>query len=500
MGGSGRKSWLRVAVAGLALVCGTVATGCWLGRPEGPSMLLIVVDTLRADHLGVYGYRHPTSPRLDQFARGAVVFEAASATAPMTMPAMASIFTGLYPDRHGVTSHSREDSLSWTPSATLAELARDAGYRTSAIVTNPWLAQDATAFSRGFQTWQTRGPDNVSGRAFSARQVADAAIEQLDATAGDPFLMWVHFLDPHMPYEPAPEEAARFGAPSGSSAIVEDFRRDDAVRQEIYFRAPYPPDTIETTRALYDAEIRTVDSEIGRVLDHLQELGLERDTVVVIASDHGESLGDHGLYFAHDFTLYEELIHAVLMVRRPGSLPARIGNEVSMVDLLPSACEWMQLRCPEGLDGRPLSLQVRRDPHPRTVYAVGPPWRRRYDLSPQIQVRGFKGRWRMARSQGRKVLAIPTPQGLRWEAYDLERDPHELRDLGSDASAGLLGTQRATARKVDERPLAFQPMMTELAADLERWAAASESTPLAREPHEVDPEMRNALRELGYAD
>jgi arylsulfatase A-like enzyme len=137
-------------------------------------------------------------------------------------------------------------------------------------------------------------------------------------------------------------------------------------------------------------------------------------------------LGEHGLFFAHDFTLYEELVHVPLFVRTPQRHAARVSAPVSLVDVLPTLCAQTRIRCPEGLDGRSLA-----DPeeHARPAFSLGPPWRSRYATNPFIRAHGDEGRWTSLRTGELKLIRIPQPSGVRWEAYDLARDPRELQNV-----------------------------------------------------------------------
>ena len=461
-------------IGGLVAATSFALVGCWPAASQPPSVLLIVIDTLRADRLGAYGHEAATSPHLDRFANEAVVFDDAVSPAPFTMPAVAALMTGLYPDRAGVINHSRKDRLA-TPSPTLAEIARRAGYRTAAVVSNPWLRPEML-FDRGFERYVTKGDAPGS---FGAAEVTDRAIEiveSLDRAA----LMWVHYIDAHMPYRPPRRLAESFGVPSATTVVIDDYRAAAAPeRQRIYFAAPYSAHEIEQTRRLYDASIRLVDENISRLLAAVDERLGRDDTIVVVAADHGESLGDHGLHFAHDFTVYQELVHVPLMIRAPGVDARRVRRPVSLVDVLPTLCALTALSCPLGLDGRPLPLDADATDE-RAVFAANAPYRARYHESPFSFVRGAAGRSTMIRLGTMKLIRVPRPEGPAWELYDLEADPRELRDA--------------------YRPAAHAP----LAQRLERWIAEMESARssggIRRAPGLLDDDTERELRSLGYLD
>ena len=227
-------------------------------------------------------------------------------------------------------------------------------------------------------------------------------------------------------------------------------------------------------RSLYEGEVRYVDREIGRLLDHVEKSGRAGSTIVVVASDHGESLGEHGLYFAHDYTLYEELVRVPLLVKAPGKAAAVRDDEVSLIDVAPTLCRAAGLPCKEAFDGRDLFGVS----SPRTLFAASTPMRRRGTPYARLEVRGLGGRWTMALADSKKLIRIPRRNGLAWESYDLVRDPREVRASPSDAS-----------RK--------------LAADLGTWMREMHAArPPAAETPPPEQQRRDdeSLRSLGYLD
>ena len=431
------------------------------------SLLLVVVDTLRADHLGVYGYELPTSPVLDEFAQKATVYEEAITPAPFTMPAMAALFTGLYPDRTGVINHEPRNTLNLAKADTLAELAQRAGYRTHAVVTNSWLTNKKMGFRRGFDVYK--------GKLVDATRVTHKAMQRLEEIGDDPFLLWVHYIDTHMPYQPPKKFAELFGNSSTTSQVIKDFKSGERRKDEIYFAGDYPPEELEATRQLYDASIRYVDTHIGVLFDALERSGRRDDTIVVVVSDHGESLGEHGLYFAHDFALYEELTRVPLMISIPGQPPARVTGEVSLVDLVPSLCIWLEISCEEVMDGTPLPLDGRAESG-RAVFAASAPFRDRYASSPRLYLHGVDGRWTMLRRGGKKLIRIPHPDAAIWELYDVRNDAREAKNLVDHEAPRAL---RDTLLKWEESMRQARP-------------AAAE------DPGQLDPETLEELRALGY--
>jgi arylsulfatase len=389
--------------------------------------VLIVVDTLRADRVGRPGPTGNLTPQIDQVGRQGAVFTNASTPAPFTMPAVAALLTGRYADRIGVHSHSRRDALH-ADVTTLATVAKRAGYRTMAVLTNPWLARQAAGFGQGFDRVAT-GRDEGPTFRMPAERVTDMALEAVDREGG-PFLLWAHYMDTHMPYRPPAEYCTVVGAPPHGSSITRDFDRHAIDRQALHFGERVDHAEVEATRGLYDATVRYVDDEVGRLLAGLDERGTLENTIVVITADHGEALGDHGLFFAHDFTVYDELLRVPLVIVAPDIAHQRIDEPVSLIDVLPTLCHLAALECPNGLDG--VSLLPRAAPPglERPLFAASAPRRARYGRSPWTPLDGLAGRLRTVRIGSRKLIRTPLPGGAsRWELYDLAADPAERENL-----------------------------------------------------------------------
>jgi arylsulfatase A-like enzyme len=379
----------------------------------------------------------------------------------MTMPAMAALMTGRYGHTVGIVGHSRRDRLERNVE-TLASVARRAGYRTAAVVTNPWLATPPSGFVRDFETF-------VSGRTLGRGKTRLRADEVVDETErilrtgdGRPAFLWVHFMDAHMPYTDG----------KVATPITEDFTRSANARSRIFFEAPYPDADIAATRAAYNLAITRIDAALGRLLDRLP-----RDAIVVVLADHGESLGEHGLHFAHDFTLYDELLRVPLMLRAPGIAPGEDFSAVSLIDVMPTICALARLDCGVRLEGLRLPRTGLEDDRARfeerTIYAASSPARARYRC-PWLPVPGVEGRLTMALRGQRKLIRRPIPGGATYEAYDLDEDPSEAHDR-FDSNTG--------------HPLA---------AGLDEWSVSSLGP--ASAPHGLPRGVTRELRELGYLE
>jgi arylsulfatase A-like enzyme len=444
------------AAAGAALLAPAalqlaVATRPLWQQPPRWNAVLIVLDTLRADHLGAYGYDRDTSPKLDAFAREAFVFERAISSAPWTRTALATLFTGLNPADHGVYSESRRDEVA-EDLPTLQKLARNLGLHTEALVTQPHYR---AGLDVGYDDFVLLGN-------AAAERIYDRAIAFLDEHGSDPFFLVVHNLDPHDRYE----HREGFSERPESSTLRTTVDLSPAQRAGNGIRYDSPEHVVKplASEALaelvdnYDGEIRYLDHHLGRFLDALDARGLADDTLVVITADHGEEFFDHGGWW-HGGTLHDELLHVPLIVRVPGLGSGRIGATVGLVDVLPTLAELLGATPPAGTRGRSLVPLLRGE---------------RLDPRPVLSATGF----RRDRVQQSVVLEpyklIRAEDGTFLGLYDLAADPDERDDLGPDHPArarleAWLPAPRQPRRRRDRRPL------------------------------EVDAETHAVLRALGYA-
>jgi choline-sulfatase len=314
------------------------------------NVLVIGVDTLRPDHLGCYGYSRPTSPNIDGLASEGVLCERTVSQAPWTLPSFATVFTSLYPSQHGAVrlSNGLRDSV-----PTLAEILKQHGYRTGAVINAPTL-KPATRVNRGF--------DHYSALRLDER-LADGttrdALEWIDESGG-PFFMFAHYFDPHRPYAPPPPFHRKYDpdycGPIGDSFDLEGFSlvKSEMSRQMEVLTAEDWAHIV----ALYDGEITFADREIGTLLSGLASRGLRRNTLIVFLSDHGEEFFEHHCY-GHGHSLYDELIKVPLIFSLPGILPAdvRITRQVRLVDVAPTILDLLGLdsdACFEGVSLKPL--------------------------------------------------------------------------------------------------------------------------------------------------
>lgn len=276
---------------------------CGSDEPPARSLILVTVDTLRADHLSCYGYGRATSPRLDAFVERGTRFEYAFSTSPRTAPSHVSILTGLYPSFHPIGHENSRFQLG-PGFTTLAEACKSAGLATAAIVSNPVLSR-RTGLAQGFDVYDDRFPDAEGERAArekTAQRTARSAVRMLERFEGERFFLWIHFQDPHGPYSPPAQYAETFRGSSaeGDTARVLDVGATHAGHGELprYQVVDEERRLAEYIRR-YDAEIRYLDDMLGTVFDALDDLGLARETLVALTADHGEAFGEDGYFCAH---------------------------------------------------------------------------------------------------------------------------------------------------------------------------------------------------------
>ncbi len=455
-----------LAGSGVRLVLETSATAKWdpssgmpafanpevlAPAPARPNVVLISIDTLRADHLSLYGYQRRTSPRLDAWAaRSAVLFENAVVSAPWTLPSHASLLSGLDSDRHGAVSHG---SPMPPGLKTLPEYLRAAGYRTLAITGGGWMRPDY-GFARGVDLYRY-WPPGVEKQDELELGVARAR-QWLERWSGEPLFLFFHTFEVHSPHR---RRQPFFGALAGSddpdegSIITEkSFTSPDdgfLLRKSYFWHrkgaeprlTPVAEDEIQEVVDRYDSAIAFTDDQIGRLLERLEELGHDRDTLVVVTSDHGDAFGDKGLA-SHGY-LYDFNLLVPLLVALPGDTGGgrRVVEQVRSVDVVPTVLDVLGLPVPASpqIDGRSLRglLEGHGDDAPREAWS--------YAASSN---RGISVRL----SNRQKYILNNTPwpplQG-REELYDLVADPAEEHDLAVAGPRLRQIRQRAVRRLIE---------------------------------------------------
>lgn len=316
--------------------------------PERPDhLVLITVDTLRADRLGAYGHADATTPHVDALARESLRFERAYAHSSMTLPSIASLLTGTLPAEHGI--YSNRGALKKT-TRTLAEYAREAGFRTGAFI-GSYALRPNRRLSRGFEHYTRDFRDREQVREQPENRadwLTDRAIEWLAArAAGERFLLWVHYQEPHGPYTPQ-----RFAAPPAGGPTLPQSDSHSG-RGAIPRYQWLGHGRLVEYQARYDGEIAEMDVQLGRLVQALRERGLLERSAVVFTADHGEAFGEDELYCAHSEGLDEVLLRVPLLVRAPGVTPAVRSDVVRQIDVAPTLLSLLGLE-PRALAGRSL--------------------------------------------------------------------------------------------------------------------------------------------------
>jgi arylsulfatase A-like enzyme/Tfp pilus assembly protein PilF len=405
---------------GLSLLL--LLAACGSSAEEGPtSLLLVTFDTTRADRIGCYGYEDARTPRVDALAADGVRFANAYTPAPVTLPSHATLMTGLLPPEHGLRDNGVAGLGDELP--TMAEVFRDNGYRTGAVI-GAFVLDARFGLARGFEHYEDNLALDGGAEERHADAVATHAIRWLATVEDEPFLLWVHFFDPHATYAPPPEFAGRGTDP-------------------------------------YDGEIAFVDRELGRVLDHLDDAGRLDSTLVVVTSDHGEALGDHGEP-SHAAFVYRSTMSIPLVFQGPGVDEGGlvVDAQAGLVDVLPTLIDLFDFTPPASFTGRSLAPALRGgELADAPVYGESEYVRRHYGWSPLHSLR----------ADGWTYVRAPRP-----ELYDLSVDPNEENDV---------------AALHPERVAEFEARLSRLEAGLRATAATSAT---------LDDEVASKLGGLGY--
>jgi len=415
-------------------------------KTEFTNIVIYLVDTLRADHLGIYGYDRPTSPHLDAFAHGATVFHNAVAPSSWTKPSIASIFTGLDADAHGVkvAGSVLPDSLT-----TLAEVLSENGYFTAGVYANRVIGEKFN-FGQGFDRWVKVGP-HVNKNVGKVLRERDPM---------QPMFLYVHTMRPHSPYRPARELKERFAAEVseeyGDGEFLKRLRGGQRADQEVE----------RGVEKLYDGEVATNDQHFGEFLEMLRQHDLYDGSLIIFLSDHGEEFWDHGDW-GHGHTLYRELIRVPLVLRAPSNLyTGRVDALVGLTDVFPTVLDYAGVEALPNLPGR--SLRV-IDDIPRQRVAVASVVTLGDDRGdPMVSIQN--DRLKLIQTTGRDG-------STEVELFDLDADPHESKNLSASQPIVVNYLKAHLAR---------QKLLTQV-------MAVAETVPL-------DDEAIEQLRELGYLD
>jgi len=381
-------------------------------RRDAPNVVLLTIDTLRADHLSSYGYERNTTPFLDQLASQSVVFKNTMTAFTQTTPSFASLFTGKQSYAAGMGVAAISDFPSYN--LTLAEILKNAGYYTVAFVSNPTLVRYNNyddGFERYDELWRQNEFSSNSKRPWSywdkADRVTQAGVQWLERNHKKRFFMWIHYTDPHAPYA-AP-------APYNGLYVNDEYshRFDDIpitkIKKQVRLGKHADPDYYI---AQYDGETRFTDDQVRIFLEKLDQLGLKENTLLIVTADHGENMNEHGYYFDHGNDAYESVAHVPLMIRFPREIarPSSVDEVVSLTDVLPTILDFTGLPIHSEVQGHSLKQALTSGEWTRPEYAF---------IESRTQDAIRTNGWKLIQNMGSSSL----------ELYDINQDPRETVNL-----------------------------------------------------------------------
>jgi arylsulfatase A-like enzyme len=453
---------LFLTAANVAVIVALYAGLAVAKREAGPNVMVLLIDGLRADHLGSYGYRRPTTPNIDRIAEDSVLFSQAISPGTFTKTSVASVFTGLDPHHHGVYRGARRDTPDRITSdtllaqnTTLAEVMSDSG-----ILSVAWVENEQLRAFMGFDQGFARYNDQPG----SIQQINKKVQRWLSGFAdGCQFFAYIHYIDLHDPYRPRPPFDTMYGSFSNVYAGLDlheyaSWRR--IIREIRTGEKTLTADDIEQLKAYYDGMLTFIDREIGQLLDALVETGRYDDTVIVVTSDHGDGFMEHG-FISHSTTPYDELVRVPLIVKFPDSRHAgrRVDRQVRLVDLLPTLIDLVGGDPLLGIDGVSLLGLLSEGGSP----GVEPPAYAFAETAGAMAIR----------TENQKLIQYADGA---WEFYDLVEDPGEQNDLSGADPMGATVLRKLAAVALEERK-----------------RTNSVTTPL-------DPDTIEKLKALGYVE
>lgn len=417
-----RREFLKWGILGsvaTGIAPGLLWTGCGnRGRSRRPNVILITVDTLRADHLGCYGYPFPTSPRIDQFASEACLFENCLSHAPVTSSSLASLLSGFLPHETRVFRNlplPKQVRI-------LPEILSPEGYTTVGIVSNYVLRKKRGWFEK-FDVYDDSMNSVESIRPTPERIAADTtdkAIELLRRFSEEPLFLWVHYQDPHGPYTPPESYGELFTGTAGEGRILEGNSSVSGYGGIPSYQMLGEHREFDHYVSRYDGEIRYLDDHLARLFSELVQLGLYDDSLIVFTADHGEGMGENDYFFAHGENLGKGLTHVPLIIKVPNSSPGRKTEFVQHLDVVPTILK---------------SLEIEADPRFRGLDLLDPDSGTR-EIFAELELPKKWARDPIMFSivvDGMKLVSRPTrPDKEKNQLFNLRTDPREEKDLIND--------------------------------------------------------------------
>lgn len=458
------KSVSSAHLTALALLCGFSPAGCGSPDERRPNVLLITVDTLRADHLGAWGDDRVDTPNLDAWAERSLVFENAFTAIPITTPSLGALLSGQLPRNHGALNNTYDLTAA---EGILPQALAAAGYRCGAFL--PSFLADKPGFQRGFEVYDF--PPIEAGLRLADEVIHRAGIWMSEVEdAGDgPWFAWIHVLEPHSPYAPPADLEAKYLPPG---AVVADELRHECVGVE---RKNYDAEEVEIVRALYRAEVEATDRSLASLFGWVEEHreGGTRagrgDVLTVFTSDHGEMLYEHHDYVGHTAWLHEAMLRVPLMIRFPGGERAgeRLPRAVNLIDLTPTLLTWLGIETAWPTDG--------------------------------VNVLGAPGPGRLMVHETFAPEGHYDQQALRRGALKLHRPIAGLREGSQRPVGARLYDWSSDPDERDDRHADWSDEAAALEGAFQEWVLEQDD-PSAIPPPETSDAWRDALRDLGYTD
>lgn len=444
---------------------------CAVETADEPNILLITIDTLRADHLGVYGYDRPTSPNIDRIAAEGMVFDAAYCPRGLTWPSLTTMMTSLYPVEHGIWINGVIVSHRFPQ---LAEQYKKRGYATAAFMAHPTLQDQSW---KGFDVVEEGETTLNVTENEDDRIITEKALAWLEKHKDEKFFLWLHYYSPHTPYEPPEGFGNRFDPDYEGPITGNDYTLDGySLRPEEHTEAD-----LRQIIALYDEEITYTDAQIGRLWDGFGEHGLQDDLLTIIVGDHGEELADHHDYLFHLGSLYNGTLRIPLIFRWPEHIPAGTRNDtvIENIDIGPTMLAMFGARAPKEFRGDDFSPVFEgKEVETTAAYAE------------------FEDKIRSIRTKEYSYHYNPTDHQILWISPERQGDqkgdsyvPVETEEL-YDLRADPLEQNNIAA----ERP----EVVKELRAQLEAWSEKHGWKLNTRSAPELSDEIRQQFEALGY--
>jgi len=420
------------------------------------NVVFIIVDTLSTEDLGAYGNTNSPSPIIDKLAREGVLFKKAYSTSSWTKPSIASLFTGLMPSVHGVTSI---DDILKEEEFTLADAFKSKGFKTAAFVSHT-LISPQMGYAQGFDVYDTIPFKGNVHDVISSAKVTDMANDWLKKNHKDPFFLFLHYFDPHNNYHHHKkfDRTSNYKGSLKSSADIRELRKliPTMTKEDQAF-----------LKGLYQEEIAFTDSQIGRFLENIENFGLSKDTLIVLTADHGEEFLEHG-EIGHSRTLYNELIHIPFILKLPSKFkPSIVNDPISSMDIFPTLLSFLKIPIDSAVKAASLALTLTH----------GMPIKKQ-DIVSEVDFKSSHIKAYKISVIRDNLKAILDKPSNTFELYDLEKDPQELDNI---------------ALKNPELLLTISPLILDYKDKVQTSLPTTKKTRKERTPDEVEQ-----LKSLGY--